>query len=158
MKFNKPYEARKSCPTVIVGDSLTRQADAPMCEINYIVSQYEQSGTLVPYLRNAIAEYGDFTAVNEFKEAQDFVAEAKSSFERIPADIRLRFDNDAGTFFEFASNPANLQEMVDLGLANPVEEIQPMAVKVVGNQVVSPQDEGESSSSANKSDQAPHLM
>lgn len=41
----------------------------------------------------------------------------KKSFMTLPASVRERFANDPGEFLKFAEDPANLDEMVDMGLA-----------------------------------------
>jgi hypothetical protein len=46
----------------------------------------------------------------------DIVANADASFNELPAEIRAMFGNDAGEFFEFATNPENDAKMVELGL------------------------------------------
>ena len=49
----------------------------------------------------------------------DQINQAKEEFLNIPSEIREKFQNDAGQFFKFASNPDNIQELRELGLANP---------------------------------------
>jgi hypothetical protein len=50
---------------------------------------------------------------------------------QLPSDIRAKFDNDPGEFFEFCTDPKNADEMVQLGLreAPPSPEL-PSAVPV----------------------------
>ena len=96
----------------------TDQSFKTTCDILNIILRYDNSG-LITHVNSAIAEYGDYTEVNEYQEAMNLVSHANESFEEIPSDIRKRFGNDAGLFFEFATNPANADELVKLGLANP---------------------------------------
>jgi phage internal scaffolding protein len=49
----------------------------------------------------------------------NFIIQAQEDFALLPANVRKRFNNDPGEFFEFATNPDNYDDMVKLGLANP---------------------------------------
>ena len=44
------------------------------------------------------------------------VIEANESFEQIPSHIREQFSNNAGLFFEFATDPKNSEKMIEMGL------------------------------------------
>jgi hypothetical protein len=47
--------------------------------------------------------------------------DAQAAFMRLPAKVRREFDNNAHWFVEFASDPSNLGQMQEWGLA-PVPE------------------------------------
>jgi phage internal scaffolding protein len=49
---------------------------------------------------------------------------AEESFYRLPSKVRMKFDNDPLDFIDFASNPDNLDEMRELGLAKEVANTQ----------------------------------
>lgn len=102
--------------------SRTKQTFIHECDINNIVKKYDKQGILT-HVNKAIAQYGDFTQVNEFQDALDLVERSNRNFMTIPANIRGRFDNNAGEFLEFATNPKNLDAMVELGLAKKHEPI-----------------------------------
>lgn len=44
---------------------------------------------------------------------------ADQNFMLLPSNIRRKFNNNAGEFFEFATNPENEQQLVEMGLAAP---------------------------------------
>ena len=59
----------------------------------------------------------------------NLIVQADQAFMELPADVRLRFNNDAGSFVDFASDPDNLDEMRELGLAiNPAVATEPSPV------------------------------
>ncbi len=107
--------------------SRTVQSSKDECDINTIMQRYKQVG-LIEHVNTAKAHYGDFTEVNEFQEALNLVNTANEDFMKLPADIRSLFDNDAGKFLEFATNPKNIDEMVELGLAKKPKAVTQPAV------------------------------
>jgi len=108
--------------------SLTKQADKDQTDIQNIIARYKRTG-LIEHVAKGVAMYGDFTEVNEYQEALNRVIRARQSFQGLPSDVRDRFDNDPGRFFEFATDPKNLDEMRKMGLAN-AEAPAPKPVKV----------------------------
>lgn len=115
--------------------SRTKQADKDQTDIHNIIRTYDRTG-LVQHVAKGVAQYGDFTNVNEFQESLNFVIAAQQSFSELPSTIRAKFNNDPGLFFEFATNPENLDKMVEMGLAKaPTPEPAPMRVEVVNTPV-----------------------
>jgi hypothetical protein len=51
------------------------------------------------------------------------IKEAQQEFLNIPSEIREKFQNDAGQFFKFASDPNNIDELRNMGLANPTPSV-----------------------------------
>lgn len=99
----------------------TQQHQEEEANINTIVRRFGLTGTLpeVP----VPPQYGDFMDnVVDYHSAQNMIRAADESFMALPADVRTRFDNDAGKFVDFCSNPDNLEEMRKLGLAVPKEK------------------------------------
>ena len=97
----------------------TEQHHKDRCNITTILKKYDKTG-LITHVNNAVAHYGDYTEVNEYKEACNLVITAENNFMSLPSDVRKRFGNDPGEFFEFATDPANLDEMINLGLAEKI--------------------------------------
>lgn len=137
-KFRKAHDGlRHRVATIEVLDpktgepypSKTIQSQKDASDINNIVKKY-RPGELLAESEAAIKQYGDFTIINEFDEAQNVVAKAKQSFDQLPATIREKFNNNPGEFFEFATNPANNEELVKLGLATKIEKIAETITKV----------------------------
>nr|QXN72798.1 MAG: internal scaffolding protein [Microvirus sp.] len=139
--FQKPYVSHPPRKIDFSDEEvLTEQHHRDACSISTILNQYDKTG-LITHVNKATAAYGDYTEVNEYQESLNMVIRAQNAFGELPAHIRKRFDNDPGEFFEFATNPANLDEMVELGLAQRMEEAAPMKVEVI-NQQLAPENEG----------------
>lgn len=99
--------------------SLTHQSFKDECDINNIMSRYAKTG-VVTHVNRFQGRYGDFSEIADYQTALGIVKNAEEMFLTLPAQIRAEFDNDPGTFIEFAENPANLDRMVQLGLAEKV--------------------------------------
>lgn len=101
--------------------SPTEQSHKDMCDVDKIIRQYDRTG-LVTHLNTARALYGDFTQINEYQESMNIVIAAETAFQALPSQVRREFENDAGKFMEFATNPKNKDKMIELGLIEkPVE-------------------------------------
>lgn len=115
-------KSTRSCKRVCFetsGESLTKQADADSCDVNLIMKKYEQHG-IVPSINTARAHFGDFSDSVDYQSSLEAVYAAQESFNRLPAGIRARFENDPGQFIEFCCNPDNLDELRRMGLADPL--------------------------------------
>jgi hypothetical protein len=109
--------------TFTEGPSMTRQEFAEECDINSIMKRYEGHvvggpGNLPPM----VPQYYDFgempQTLMEFMEMQ---SRAEEAFMSLPAVVRKHFENDAMQFVEFASDPGNLGQMREWGLAAPAK-------------------------------------
>lgn len=107
--------------------TMTIQSAADDCDINKMIARYQRTGSYhnrvsVPSGR---PEFGDFSDVKSYHEAQNIIIAAEESFASLPASVRDRFRNDPGQLLEFLENSSNLDEAVKLGLcvARPVEPV-----------------------------------
>lgn len=142
VKFKTAYGAKEAVRTETVGESLTQQQFAHDADVRNIIKQYDRTG-LIANVNRGVARYGDYSEINEYREALDLVISAQESFSELPSNIREMFSNDPGAFFEFATNPENAAEMVKLGLAEaPVEEEAPKIANSAAEPPV-PQEAGE---------------
>ena len=96
---------------------ITQQNFKNESDVNTILRRYDKTG-LITHVNNSTAQYGDYTEINEYKHNLEAVIQAQDNFNQLPSHIRKRFGNDPGEFFEFATNPANQDDLVKLGLAN----------------------------------------
>ena len=118
-EFYTPYTNPKTVePFHTSGESLTQEQFAEESEINNIIRSHDRNG-VIEHINRGNAIYGDFSGITDFSEALDQIREAQNEFQQIPSEIREKFQNDAGQFFKFASNPDNIQELREMGLANP---------------------------------------
>ena len=125
-KFRTGYGDRKREGFQTTGESLTQQHFAHEADVRNIIKQYDKTG-LIANVQKGVAQYGDYSEVNEYREALDLVNDANGMFAELPAELREMFQNNAGTFLEFATNPQNNEKMIELGLKEaPVQERQPI--------------------------------
>jgi phage internal scaffolding protein len=130
VKFKTPYGDRNRYGFETSGESMTQQSHAAAADVRNIIKQYDRTG-LIANVNKGIAQYGDYSEINEYQEALNMVIEANESFAQIPSHIRQQFNNDAGLFFEFATDPKNKEEMQKMGLAEkPIEFEKPKSVEV----------------------------
>lgn len=103
-------------PTVdcVIEEGVTKQSFKDECDVNKIIERFERTGELPQGSR--VMQYGDFSSVFTFEEAQERLLAAQEAFEELPARVRERFGNDIGVLVEFASREENADEMIALGL------------------------------------------
>lgn len=100
--------------------SMTKQEFVRECDINNIIKSYSVTGMLTHVsAKAAMGAYQDLPDPSDYQESLHVLMAAETSFMTLPAKLRDRFENDPAEFLAFCSNPANLDEMRTLGLANP---------------------------------------
>ncbi len=104
--------------TEIEGPSRTKQSFKEECEIKNIIARNQATG-LVTHVNKHGPTYGDSPPYGDFVEAMNLVTDAQSMFEELPSGMRTRFRNDPGIFLEFLEDPANHEELVEMGMATP---------------------------------------
>lgn len=100
--------------------SVTQQQFKDEADINYIIKMYDASGVYPGQTGASPREpmYGDFTNLPEnAQEAYNQIIEARNNFNQLPLEIRQRFNYDPSAFLDFVQDPANMKELVRLGLA-----------------------------------------
>jgi len=103
----------------------TKQEFKNECDINVLMSKYQNSGEL-PVLNQMAPQYLDVTGL-EYQESMNFIAGAKSLFQEMPSSIRNRFENNPALFLDFCSAEKNRPEMAQMGLLKPETEwVQPL--------------------------------
>jgi len=108
----------------------TEQAHKKETDVNLIVKKYDKTG-LINHIQTIEAEFGDVTGV-QFQEMQNKVANAKSAFAALPAEIRSKFDNDPSELLKFMDNPENREEGIKIGL---IHEDTPLDLDGFGEHV-----------------------
>lgn len=117
----KEVISTKSRPTkrvqfVFTKPSKTKQSFKDECDINLVMKKFEKEGQL-PSMIKENPKYGDFSSPLDYQESLNTVIHANEQFAALPSSIRQRFSNDPQQFLEFAVNPKNGEELVNLGLA-----------------------------------------
>lgn len=107
----------------------TQQQFKDECDINGIVERFGITGQLPNNLRMPIQD--EFIETMDYQTALNKLMEADDAFMQLPANVRKEFQNDAGRFVEFASNPDNLEKCREWGLAMPAaREPEAMLVRM----------------------------
>lgn len=117
-------------------ESLAVQSERDEVDINTIVRRFGLTGELPSDV--AMPKSGDFTGLPDFHTAMNMVRAAQEEFMRVPAELRARFQNDPQQMIQFCEDPANLDELRKLGLANPAPVVPDpvvMDVRVVSGDV-----------------------
>jgi hypothetical protein len=103
------------------GEGLTEQSHKSQCDINHILRDYQRTG-MIKHAKNNPGRYDDVSGA-DFESAMILVANAKSMFEGLPANLRSKFDNNPKTFLDFCQNPVNLPELNRMGIQRGVDGI-----------------------------------
>ena len=72
MKFKTGYAERKRVQMKPSGESLTQQHFAKDADVRNIIKQYDRTG-LIANVARGVAQYGDYSEVNEYRESLDMV-------------------------------------------------------------------------------------
>ncbi|AXL14558.1 internal scaffolding protein [Microviridae sp.] len=120
-------QIRKSYGISINQDEcMTHQEFKEECNIYNLIKNhgYDYLQNLNQSVTAAQAMYGDYTQINEYQTALNLVQKSNEMFMQIPSDIRKKFNNDAGQYLEFVSNPKNQDKLIEYGLATHNKEYQ----------------------------------
>lgn len=101
--------------------SMTKQSFKDECDINNIMRKY-QKNALVTHLNQYQGQYADVTGAVDYHTAMNVVTRAHSMFMTLPAELRKDFGNDPARFLDFATDPANEEKLVEMGLKK--QEVQ----------------------------------
>lgn len=105
----------------------TKQAFKDECDINRIMSKYEQTGVISHLNKNELIYSEMFTIPKDAQDAIERVDRAREVFQnQVPAKVRDMFNHDPGAFYKFASDPKNRVKLAQMGLARmPQKKAQP---------------------------------
>lgn len=120
--------------TMCLDPSKTVQSDAVDADINTIVRRFGITGQMP--VNPVLPKFQDYEEVFDYRTAVERITMAQEHFMALPAQVRIKFDNDPQKFLEFVDDPANGDELVKLGLRVPVV---PEPEKVQKVEVVNPQ-------------------
>jgi phage internal scaffolding protein len=112
--------------------SLAQQHARDESDINTIVKRFGLTGELPSNVRTPT--YGDFSDAMDYHTSLNAVRAADAAFMQLPADIRTRFNNDAGAFVDFVSDDNNRAEAEKLGLV-PATLVAPNLAPDQGGEV-----------------------
>lgn len=95
--------------------SLTHQCFKDECDINNIMAKWVKDG-LATHVMQYQGRYEDLSGVEDYHTSLNRVIAAQEAFDSLPAVIRSKFENDPGKFLDFVGDPANVDEMANMGL------------------------------------------
>lgn len=127
--FKTAYGPKNRVQTQNTDPSMTKQALKDEADVNKIIKRYKKTGVL-PNLQKLEGIYGEITSM-DLQESLDKVIRSQEAFQEVPSEIRKQFNNDAGAFIDYATNPANIDQMRAWGLApaiapSPVPDNPPL--------------------------------
>lgn len=123
MMAERPIDApreRVRVPTVISGESRTKQGLRDDTDVNLIVRKYRESGEL-PHLSRVAPRYGDFATADDYLSAMLKVKEAERLFGELPAPVRDHVRNDPAQLLAMVFDPDRVDECEALGLVSEAE-------------------------------------
>jgi phage internal scaffolding protein len=93
---------------------MTEQAHKDECDINLILADYTRTG-FIKHAKENKGVYDDVSAV-DFQKAMETVANVKSLFEGLPAQVRKEFDGNPSYFLNYVQDPKNHDALVERGI------------------------------------------
>lgn len=113
------FSPRKRVQLTCEGPGRTVQSAKDETDVNLIMKRFTATGVL-PQGTFKSPMFGDVSGV-DFRAMMDVVAQANVAFAALPAEVRRRFGHDPKEFVDFCTDPQNVDEMIKMGLAAPVE-------------------------------------
>lgn len=98
--------------------TLAQQQFKDECDINVILEKFAITGHL-PIVSTQPME-GDFTEIGDYHEAVLALQAANDNFMMLPSKVREKFMNDPQKFVDFCIDPANIEAVRELGLAQRI--------------------------------------
>jgi phage internal scaffolding protein len=117
-------EKRKRVQVKFTLPSMTKQSFKKDCDVNAIVARFKKTcgvDFLTRFQGYVDGNFGDFTDVVDYRTAIEQIRKADETFMNLPAQVRANFLNDPAQFLDFVQNPANVDELVKMGLATKPE-------------------------------------
>lgn len=104
-----------------------KQAFKSACNINLIIDRFHKTGA-VGNVRQSMPQFMSLDPV-DLHQSLNLVREAESLFQQVPAHVRDAVGNDMFRFLEFVQNKDNMPALIELGLADKIED-SPLSVVI----------------------------
>lgn len=102
------------------GEGRTKQAGSQDVDINKIMDKHRSTG-FVTHVQLGTPVYGDFSTELSYQESRNHLINAETLFLSLPARVRNKCENDPAKLITLMET-ATPEELVELGLKNPVSE------------------------------------
>lgn len=119
-------------------DDQTKQSFKDDTDINLIVKKHGINAIKATAEALNDGYYGDFSGVGSYADAVLETQRCEDQFNRLPAETRAAFNNNAGQLLRFVEDPANHQAGIDMGIF-PGERTVPTPPIPPGENVNDPQ-------------------
>lgn len=97
--------------------SMTKQEFKDQCDINKIIKEFSITGQITHISAKAAqGAFIDLPADLDYQNSLNTIISAENAFMALPAKIRDRFGNDPAEFLTFVADPANANELIELGI------------------------------------------
>ena len=106
---------------------MTKQSEKNKTDINKIIQKFVKAGGIPPLPLDT--QFG-FAPELTFHDAMNAIRNADEYFSALPSEARKRFGNDPGQFLDFVNDPANIDELSDMGLIDLPESPEPSPTPV----------------------------
>lgn len=97
-------------------ESKVQHHQAETCDMKVILNKFLKTGDPV-HLNQRQKRYLDCTLAQDYDQSLQTVIDAQEAFYSLPSKVRERFHNDPKEMLEFVNNKDNLDEAIELGLA-----------------------------------------
>lgn len=102
--------------TAFEGETLTQQQYKDQCDVNKIMGKYI-NGAVINHVNTRTGVYADITSLPvDYLDAMNTIVQAQQSFDQLPAELRLKFNNDPGQMISFLKDESKIKESIELGL------------------------------------------
>lgn len=116
---------RKRVATYNSEPTRTQQQYKDQVNINNIMDRYKKTGTIA-HIRNAASgTYMDLTEIPDLQGSLMQIKKAELAFLEIPAQVRLKFNNDPSQLITYLKDSKNHDEAIQLGLMVKRDEPNP---------------------------------
>lgn len=113
------------------GPGKTQQQFAKDADIHNIIAKYQRTGVLGDGVGTRQAMFGDFSNGNDLMTVQNKILAINNSFNKLPADLRSKFQNNPSIMLDWLVDPANKAEAIKIGLLK--DDYVPPATSPAGN-------------------------
>ncbi len=95
------------------------------CDVNTIVDMYKRGAPLPVQIRPG--QFADVSDLGDYKTALETVMEAEEVWNTLPLAVKEAAGGTAAGFVDFVNDPANADQLIELGLVpgpEPVEAVE----------------------------------
>lgn len=129
MQIRSRYSDRVPVRLETGSESFVQQHFADSCDVKKIIARFTRTGVL-DHVNQLQPQFGDFTSVPTFEEAQQIIAQTSEYFAGLPANVKDRFGNDVKQFLAFVNDESNVEEGRKLGIFAPEAKAEQPVQKV----------------------------